>query len=128
MGPFHFNMARPERFELPTTWFVARYSIQLSYGRVAWIARARILSQRISWPRTKISRALSTAYARLAYAAPGSRRHEFLVSRYFAKERVSQTATRVSTAVVAAPSISGVVSVATGASNNSRPSPTRCDS
>tara|TARA_Y100001960_G_scaffold84541_1_gene90308 strand:+ start:967 stop:1194 length:228 start_codon:yes stop_codon:yes gene_type:complete len=28
------NMARPERFELPTTWFEARYSIQLSYGRV----------------------------------------------------------------------------------------------
>ena len=27
-------MARPERFELPTTWFVARYSIQLSYGRI----------------------------------------------------------------------------------------------
>ena len=26
-------MARPERFELPTTWFEARYSIQLSYGR-----------------------------------------------------------------------------------------------
>ncbi len=25
--------ARPERFELPTTWFEARYSIQLSYGR-----------------------------------------------------------------------------------------------
>ena len=29
-----FNMARPERFELPTPWFVARYSIQLSYGRL----------------------------------------------------------------------------------------------
>ncbi len=29
-------MVRPERFELPTTWFVARYSIQLSYGRVVW--------------------------------------------------------------------------------------------
>ena len=28
-------MARPERFELPTAWFVARYSIQLSYGRVS---------------------------------------------------------------------------------------------
>ena len=28
------HLARPERFELPTTWFVARYSIQLSYGRV----------------------------------------------------------------------------------------------
>ena len=28
-------MARPERFELPTPWFVAKYSIQLSYGRIA---------------------------------------------------------------------------------------------
>ena len=26
-------MVRPERFELPTLWFVARCSIQLSYGR-----------------------------------------------------------------------------------------------
>ena len=26
-------MARPERFELPTNWFEASYSIQLSYGR-----------------------------------------------------------------------------------------------
>ena len=33
-------MARPERFELPTPWFVARYSIQLSYGRVARIEGA----------------------------------------------------------------------------------------
>ena len=28
------HLARPERFELPTAWFVARYSIQLSYGRI----------------------------------------------------------------------------------------------
>ena len=27
------KMARPERFELPTKWFEATYSIQLSYGR-----------------------------------------------------------------------------------------------
>ena len=26
-------MVRPERFELPTPWFVAKCSIQLSYGR-----------------------------------------------------------------------------------------------
>ncbi len=27
-------MARPARFERATAWFVARYSIQLSYGRL----------------------------------------------------------------------------------------------
>ena len=27
------KLARPERFELPTCWFVASHSIQLSYGR-----------------------------------------------------------------------------------------------
>ncbi len=27
-------MVRPERFELPTLWFEAKCSIQLSYGRV----------------------------------------------------------------------------------------------
>ena len=30
----YFLMVRPERFELPTLWFEARYSIQLSYGRI----------------------------------------------------------------------------------------------
>jgi hypothetical protein len=31
------ELARPERFELPTSWFVAMRSIQLSYGRVLHI-------------------------------------------------------------------------------------------
>ena len=29
-------MVRPDRFELPTYWFVASCSIQLSYGRTRW--------------------------------------------------------------------------------------------
>ena len=35
-------MARPKRFELLTPWFVAKYSIQLSYGRV--FMKSRIIS------------------------------------------------------------------------------------
>jgi hypothetical protein len=31
--PSWISMVRPERFELPTPWFVAKYSIQMSYGR-----------------------------------------------------------------------------------------------
>ena len=31
------EVVRPERFERPTLWFVARYSIQLSYGRILQI-------------------------------------------------------------------------------------------
>ncbi len=33
---FSLFLARPERFERPTPWFVAKYSIQLSYGRSAF--------------------------------------------------------------------------------------------
>ena len=31
---FFARMVRPERIELPTSWFVAKHSIQLSYGRI----------------------------------------------------------------------------------------------
>jgi hypothetical protein len=40
-----FYLARPERFELPTPWFEARYSIQLSYGRVFNNSSAKTLYQ-----------------------------------------------------------------------------------
>ena len=33
-------MVRPERFERPTPWFVAKYSIQLSYGRALEVTLA----------------------------------------------------------------------------------------
>jgi hypothetical protein len=34
-------MVRPERFELPAFWFVARRSIQLSYGRNEYCGMVR---------------------------------------------------------------------------------------
>ena len=41
-------MARPERFELPTLWFEARCSIQLSYGRVNTSYREISLAESMS--------------------------------------------------------------------------------
>jgi hypothetical protein len=38
------RVARPERFELPTLWFEARCSIQLSYGRVEPILLRNVLA------------------------------------------------------------------------------------
>ena len=35
-------MARVEGFEPPTAWFVARYSIQLSYSRAYGFPRGRV--------------------------------------------------------------------------------------
>ncbi len=36
------EMVRPERIELPTSWFVAMRSIQLSYGRILVTLRLRL--------------------------------------------------------------------------------------
>ena len=52
-----FFMARPERFELPTAWFVARYSIQLSYGRIflAVLLSCRGRNRFVLWRRGRDS-------------------------------------------------------------------------
>ena len=51
-GPHRWRpciLARSERFELPTPWFVAKYSIQMSYERVEAETIARFLAQRQGW-------------------------------------------------------------------------------
>ena len=57
-------MARPERFELPTTKFVAWYSIQLSYGRMVNLIATALTQNRKApkqeaelfryWPQSSI--------------------------------------------------------------------------
>jgi hypothetical protein len=55
-------LARPERFELPTSWFVAMRSIQLSYGRVYLNdnERTKSLSQKLTRKRTGGERGIRT--------------------------------------------------------------------
>ena len=70
-------MARPERFELPTTWFVARYSIQLSYGRVkerAFCAFALILSTRNMAEREGFEPSIEFPLYALSRGAPSATR------------------------------------------------------
>ena len=60
-------MARLERFELPTPWFVARYSIQMSYRRMKtekWSTGRESNSREVS-----LSDLQSDAFDRLATCA-----------------------------------------------------------
>jgi hypothetical protein len=56
------KLARLERFELPTFWFVARHSIQLSYRRVdVKLLRTRATTRRRHleagiWPIRRVTR------------------------------------------------------------------------
>jgi hypothetical protein len=45
-------MVRPERIELPTSWFVAKHSIQLSYGRIVADLRLWIIAETEAFRRT----------------------------------------------------------------------------
>ena len=41
-------LVRPEGFEPPTPWFVAKYSIQMSYGRVVGVGRIELLGDHLN--------------------------------------------------------------------------------
>lgn len=63
------KMARPERFELPTSWFVAMRSIQLSYGRSTAVAAAsRSLREPVRGSGTMSLTAISPAVSETALA------------------------------------------------------------
>jgi hypothetical protein len=49
------RMVRPERIELPTSWFVAMHSIQLSYGRIVVKLCLRIITETKSFRPTSIA-------------------------------------------------------------------------
>ena len=56
-------MARPERFERPTLWFVARYSIQLSYGRA--VRAAHYTDERVECKPFHRNQIMSTISVRM---------------------------------------------------------------
>ncbi len=68
-------MVRPERFELPAFWFVARRSIQLSYGRPVYEKQLRYGCQ--------------SQFLREACASPDRRDAASLVRQHYCIGRLS---------------------------------------
>ena len=65
------KLARPERLELPTTWFEARYSIQLSYGRIGHSVYLEV------YPSALCRKMECTAYRKLSYGGLASQLGRF---------------------------------------------------
>jgi hypothetical protein len=72
-------MVRPERFELPTLWFVARCSIQLSYGRNNGQRRALIIAETLSLMKVLgfkvMTGAATSSVCKDNHAYPDGRKH-----------------------------------------------------
>jgi hypothetical protein len=64
------QLARPEGFEPPTPWFVAKYSIQMSYGR----SRGRIITKTFAASQAHFS-ATEAAVVPVFDSMPLSNRH-----------------------------------------------------
>lgn len=63
-------MAHPERFELPTKWFEATYSIQLSYGCGNWLYLIVRCRERFLPPGETDSRLPLVRYGEPLYCLP----------------------------------------------------------
>ena len=75
-------MARPERFELPTSWFVARRSIQLSYGRARGANITTPMSERHSNAVSRVRGCPGGRYPRLVAITAWRRGREGLTRAF----------------------------------------------
>ncbi len=77
-------MARPKRFELLTPWFVAKYSIQLSYGRVVF-EKGRNYTKIASINKAIIYKVVANPWLRSGTPPDGPLRSVFEYDAFFCK-------------------------------------------